>query len=228
LIKVHADLQQHICLLKTAFKAIVNQSLSVAKPVDQGTPYQVKILLSTKFQADPLQRILQILPKSSFKHLLLETPLWLYAMSSNLKSPPEGLKNTECEKGTPPVRLPIPYVPPTDLLKKRKMEQIKVKLPDGTKFQMPTYGSGNNKEYLVHVIAVLGLVEQKGTAAEVKEAFLALVAKRKEMSPFFSFPEDETVAKKEARKKKLSKLNESLKAKKTFAVCHRPWLNAIA
>jgi hypothetical protein len=139
-------------------------------------------------------------------------------MSSNLKSPLEGLKNAKCKKGMPPVRLPIPYVPPTDLHEKRGIEQIKVELPNGTKFQMPTYGSGNNKEYLVHVIAVLQLVKQKGTAAEVKEAFAALVTVRKEMSPFFNFPEDKTVAKKEARKKKLSNLNESLKAKKSFAV----------
>jgi hypothetical protein len=83
---------------------------------------------------------------------------------------------------------------------------------------MPTYGSGNNKEYLVHVIAVLQLVEQKGTAAEVKEAFTALVKVRKEMSPFFNFPEDKSVAKKEARKKELSNLNKSIKAKKSFAV----------
>ncbi len=139
-------------------------------------------------------------------------------MSLNLKSPSEGLKNAECKKGTLPVRRPIPYVPPTDLLKKRETEQIKVELPDRTKFQMPTYGSGHNKEYLLHVIAVLRLVKQKGTASEVKEAFAALVAKRKIMSPFFNFSEDETVAAKEARKKKLNKLNESLKAKKTFAV----------
>jgi hypothetical protein len=100
------------------------------------------------------------------------------------------------------------------------MEQIKVELLNRTRFQVPTYGSGNNKEYLVHVIAVLRLVEQKGTAAKVKEAFTALVKVRKEMSPFFNFPEDETVAKKEARKKKLSNLNlnESLKAKKSFVV----------
>jgi hypothetical protein len=56
---------------------------------------------------------------------------------------------------------------------------------------------------LVHVITVLQLVEQKGTAAEVKEAFAALVKVRKEMSPFFNFPEDETPAKKEAREKSL-------------------------
>ncbi len=66
---------------------------------------------------------------------------------------------------------------------------------------MPTYGTGNNKEYLVQVITVLRLVEQKGTAAKVKEAFAALVAVRKETSPFFEFPDNETVAQKEARKK---------------------------
>jgi hypothetical protein len=138
-------------------------------------------------------------------------------MSSSLKSPPEGLKNAECEKGTPPVRPPIPYVPPTDLHKKRETKQIKVELPDGTKFQMPTYGSGNNKEYLVHVIAILRLIKQKGTSVNVKEAFAALVKVRKEMSPFFNFPEDESAADKEAKKRKLRKLNKYLKVKKSFA-----------
>jgi hypothetical protein len=83
---------------------------------------------------------------------------------------------------------------------------------------MPTYGSGNNKEYLVHVIAVLRLIEQNGTAAEVKEAFAAFVKVRKEMSPFFNFPEDKSGAKKEAREKKLSNLNKFLKAKNSFTV----------
>jgi hypothetical protein len=59
-------------------------------------------------------------------------------MSTNLKSLPEGLKNLKSEKGMPPVRPPIPYVPPTDLLKKRETEQIKVKLPEETKLRMPT------------------------------------------------------------------------------------------
>ncbi len=52
----------------------------------------------------------------------------------------------------------------------------------------------------------------------MKEAFAALVKVRKEMSPFFNFSEDETPAEKEARKKKLADLNESLKAKKSFVV----------
>jgi hypothetical protein len=81
-----------------------------------------------------------------------------------------------------------------------------------------TYGSGNNKEYLIQVIAILRLIKQKGTAAEVKVAFAVLVKVRKEMSPFFNFPEDKTVAKKEAKKKELGDLNESLKAKISFTV----------
>jgi hypothetical protein len=139
-------------------------------------------------------------------------------MSASLKSPPEGLKNVECKKGMPPIRPPISYVPPMDLHKKGEMEQIKVELLDGMKFQMPTYGSGNNEEYLMHVIAVLRLVKQKGTAAKIKEAFAALVKVRKEMSPLFNFPEDKTPTKKESRKKKLADLNKSLKAKKSFVV----------
>ncbi len=48
------------------------------------------------------------------------------------------LKNAECEKGKLPIRSPIQYIPPTDLHVKQETEQIKVELPDGTKFQMPT------------------------------------------------------------------------------------------
>ncbi len=195
------------------------KSLSIAKRVNQGTPIKVKILLFAKFQADPLWRILQVPPKSSFKHLILETPPWQFAMSTNLKSPPEGLQTAKCEKGMPPVRPPIPYVPPTDLHEQKwETEQIKVELPNGTKFPMPTYGTGNIEEYLIHVIAILHLVEQKETAAKVKEAFAAFIAVRKEMSPLLVFPDDKTTSKKEAKSKKLSNLKKALKAKKDVAV----------
>jgi hypothetical protein len=139
-------------------------------------------------------------------------------MSTDLKSLPEGLQNAKCEKGTPPVRLPIPYVPLSDLHEKRETKQIMVELSDGTKFQMPTYGTSNNEEYLVHIITILCLVEQKGTAAKVKEAFAAFVAVRKEMSPLLDVPEDKTANEKEARKKKLSNLKGALHVKKDVAV----------
>ncbi len=117
-----------------------------------------------------------------------------------------------------PLGRPSRNVPPSNLHEKRETEQIKVELPDRTKFQMPTYSSGNNEEYLVHVITILWLIKQKGTAAEIKEAFAALVKVKKEMSLFFNFPEDETPVEKEARKKKLANLNKSLNAKKSFMV----------
>ena len=83
---------------------------------------------------------------------------------------------------------------------------------------MPTYGTGNNEEYLGHVIAILHQVEQKGTVAKVKEAFAAFVAVGKEMSPLLNVPEDETANEKQARKKKLSDLKEALQIKKGVAV----------
>jgi hypothetical protein len=62
-------------------------------------PTKIKILQPAEDQADPLQRILQVPPKLSFKRLILKTPLWQHAMSSNLKSLPEGLTSLECKKG---------------------------------------------------------------------------------------------------------------------------------
>jgi hypothetical protein len=81
-------------------------------------------------------------------------------------------------------------------------------------FQMPTYGTGINEEYHVHVIAILHLVKQKGTAAKVKEALAAFIPVRKEMSPLLDIPEDKTANKKEARKKKLSNNKEALRPRR--------------
>jgi hypothetical protein len=76
-------------------------------------------------------------------------------MSSSLKSPPEGLKASECKKGKSVAQPPIPYVPPTNLSKKQDSEQIKVKMPDGTNFGMVAFMYGSKEDYLVHVIAIL-------------------------------------------------------------------------
>jgi hypothetical protein len=121
LIKVHTVPPQRWRKLKISEEAAGNQFLSVALKVLQVTPQvQAKISRLVKFQADPLCGILQTPSKSLFKILILETPLWQCAMSASLKSPPEGLKNAECKKGTPPIRLPIPFVPPTNLQKKKR------------------------------------------------------------------------------------------------------------
>jgi hypothetical protein len=110
--------------------------------------------------------ILQVPPKLFFKRLILESPLWQHAMSSNLKSPPEGLKNLECKKGKSVAQPPIPYVPPADIRERQETKQIKFKMPDGTNFQMADVTYENNEEYLVHIIAVLCIIDQKGMASD--------------------------------------------------------------
>jgi hypothetical protein len=91
-------------------------------------------------------------------------------------------------------------------------------MPDGTNFQMAAFAYGNNEDYIVHIIAVLCIIEQKWMASDIKNSWGALVEVRSEMKPFFEFPENETEAEKEVRKQMLSKYNEILKVKKSFAV----------
>jgi hypothetical protein len=181
-------------------------------------PTRTKVLRLAEDQADPVQRILRVPPKLSFKRLILETSLWQYAMSSNLKSPPEGLKPLECKKGKSVARPPIPYVPPLDLIKKGETQQIKVKMPNGTNFGMAAFVYGTNKDYLIHVIAFLHIIEKKGLASEIKVAWDAILEVRREMKPYFLFPEDKAEAAKEIRKQTLSEYKEILKAKKGYAI----------
>jgi hypothetical protein len=82
-----------------------------------------------------------------------------FFMSMTHKFLPKDLKDSECEIGTLTIQTPIPYVPPINLHEKRDAKQIKVKLPDGTNFQMSTFGQGNNRKYLAHIIAVKHLLE---------------------------------------------------------------------
>jgi hypothetical protein len=57
-----------------------------------------------------------------------------------------------------------------DLIKKQETEQIKVQMPDGTNFQMAAFAYGTNEDYLIHVIAVLRNIKQKGVASKIKVA----------------------------------------------------------
>jgi hypothetical protein len=87
-------------------------------------------------------------------------------MSASSKMP-KGLKDSECEKGHLGNRLPVPYVPPTDLLQmKDSSNTLKVKLADGTFFSM---AKGSPEDYLQHIIAVLCLIDQKGLHVQCKK-----------------------------------------------------------
>jgi hypothetical protein len=139
-------------------------------------------------------------------------------MSSNTKSPLEGLKASKAEKGKLGTRPPIPYVPLNNLIKKREGEQINVKMPDGTIFSMATFTSGTNEDYLVHVIAVLRIIEKKGMAEEIKAAWLALPAVRKEMAPFLQVLPDESEEAKKLCKASIEQFKGILKANKGTAI----------
>jgi hypothetical protein len=139
-------------------------------------------------------------------------------MSSNLKSPPEGLMPLECEKGKSVARPPIRYVPPLNLIKKWETKQIKVKMPDGTNFGMAAFACGTNKDYLLQVIAILRITKKKGLAPDIKVAWDAILKVRRVMNPYCLFPEDKTEAANEIQKQTLSKYKEILKAKKGFAI----------
>ena len=83
-------------------------------------------------------------------------------MSTSLKSP-DGLKGAECKKGQLSHRPLIPYVPVVDIVMPKEEPQIfKIKLPDASHLSMPIYYRGNNEEYLVHIVTVLQVIEQKG------------------------------------------------------------------
>jgi len=108
-------------------------------------------------------------------------------MSVPLKSP-EGLKDSECEKGNLSHCPSIPYVPPTDLLPAtNKIETIKIKVADGSTFNMKIFSVGSPEEYLGYIVAVLGLIDRKGLReqsttfyGEMRNANTALIAlKRK-------------------------------------------------
>ncbi len=119
---------------------------------------------------------LQVPVKSPFKKLLLGTRLWQYAkMSTSLKSPNE-LKDAECKKGQLSHQPPIPYVPVVDVVTPKEDPQLyKVKLPDASHLSIPIYSRGNNKEYLVHVVAVLCIIEQKGLPKKCRVLAKAVV-----------------------------------------------------
>jgi hypothetical protein len=123
-----------------------------------------KFLHSAKLQAIiQAAGFLQVLPKSSFKKLLLSTGLWQHAKMSTTLKTPDGLKDAECKKGKLSNRPPIPYVPVVDIVTPKEDPQVfKFKLPYNSHINMHVYSRGNNEEYLTHIVAVLCIIEQRG------------------------------------------------------------------
>jgi hypothetical protein len=106
---------------------------------------------------------LRVLPKSSFKKLLLSTGLWQQAEMSTSLNSHDGLKETKCKKGWLSNRPPVLYAPVVDIVTPKEEPQIfKVKLLDEFHLSMPIYSRWNYKEYLAHIVAGLRIIDQKG------------------------------------------------------------------
>ncbi len=100
-------------------------------------------------------------------------------MSTNLKSP-DALKDADCKKGQLSQRPLIPYVPLVDVVTpKEEPTVLKVKLSDDSHISVPIFSHGNEKEYLVHVIAVFRIIDLKGLARKC-QVLVKAVAKRQE------------------------------------------------
>jgi hypothetical protein len=96
-------------------------------------------------------------------------------MSTSLKSP-DGLKDAECKKGQLSHRPPIPYVPVVDVITPKEEPQLyKGKLPDASHLSIFIYSRGNNEEYLVHIVAVLRIIKQKGLPKKCRVLAKAVV-----------------------------------------------------
>jgi hypothetical protein len=123
---------------------------------------------------------LRVLPKSSFKKLLLGIGLWQHAkMSTSLKSP-DGLKDAECKNGQLSHRPPIPYIPVVDIITPKEEPQVfKIKLLDASHLSMPIYSRGINEEYLAHIVTVLRVIKQKGLPKKCRVLTKAVVRRSK-------------------------------------------------
>ena len=96
-------------------------------------------------------------------------------MSTTLKAP-DGLEDIKCKKGKLSSRPPIPYVPPTDLVTtKEEPQSLKIKLPDGSVFNVSIYSHGNTKEYLAHIVAGFCIIKQKGLDVQCRKLGKAVV-----------------------------------------------------
>jgi hypothetical protein len=100
-------------------------------------------------------------------------------MSTSLKFP-DGMKDAECEKGQLSHRPPIPYVPVVDIVTPKEEPQVfKIKLPNVSHLSMPIYSHGNNEEYLVHIVVVLRVIEQKGLSKKCQVLAKAIARRSK-------------------------------------------------
>ncbi len=96
---------------------------------------------------------------------MLGTTLQQRAKMNTILKSPKGLKDLECKRGQLSNLPPIPY----DRDHQGIPRKPKIKLPDGTIFNMSIFSQGITEEYLAHVVTVLCLINQKGLNVECRK-----------------------------------------------------------
>jgi hypothetical protein len=101
---------------------------------------------------------------------MLSTRLQQYTKMSTTLKAPKGLKNSECKKGQLSNRPPIQCVAEMDIVTSKEEPQVlKFRLPDDSHLNMPNNSHGNTDEYLMHIVAVLRIIKQKGLGAKCRK-----------------------------------------------------------
>ena len=138
----------------------------------------------------PTSEFLQSPPKSAFKRLILETPLYqhlLLTMSSILE-----LTDQECEKGQLTQRPPIPYVTPkAETVLKASRETVKMKTSEG-EVKMAVLGDNPGpEEYLQHLNSFLRMLSRKKWDDELTKLTKAVLAALARVRKLARTPSDE-------------------------------------
>jgi hypothetical protein len=91
-----------------------------------------------------------------------------------------AVRQNECKKGQLSNRSPIPYVAETDIdTPKDDLQVLKVKLSDNSLINMHIYSRGNTKEYLMHIVAVVCIIKQKGLDTRFRKLDKAVLRQSK-------------------------------------------------
>jgi len=104
----------------------------------------------------PTSEFLQLPAKSTFKRLILKTPLYWHLLLTMSSTPTANLSHQECEKGQLTQWPPIPYATSkVETILKASRETVKMKTPEG-EVKMAVLGdSPGAEEYLQHLNAFL-------------------------------------------------------------------------
>jgi hypothetical protein len=128
-------------------------------------------LLSANFACSK-SRLLERPAKSTFKRLILTTPLCQHLLLTMSSTPTSyELSDTDCKKGQVTQRPPILYaVSKNGLLMSTSGETVKIKTPKGESKQSLLGDGADGEEYMKHLMSFFQFMEKKGYEKDLEAA----------------------------------------------------------